>query len=232
MNELIILLSVVVYFGGVVLFYKMFGKLGLYGWTVLMTILANIEALILVNAFGLEMTLGNVAFASTFLVTDVLAEKYGRKAANTAVKMGILSSVMFVAMSLMITNIVPSANDFAYPSVSILFGFMPRLVLASLSVYFLVQFLDIKLYEKWRAFTTKHLFKGDIEKGLWIRNNGSTAISQLFNAFLFTFVAYYGVFPIAALWQVFGTMYMVYMATSLLDTPFAYICKKIKPLND
>ena len=92
MNELIILLSVVVYFGGVVLFYKMFGKLGLYGWTVLMTILANIEALILVNAFGLEMTLGNVAFASTFLVTDVLAEKYGRKAANTAVKMGILSS--------------------------------------------------------------------------------------------------------------------------------------------
>ncbi len=48
-------------------------------WTVLATIAANIEVLIMVTAFGMEMTLGNILFASTFLVTDILSELYGKK---------------------------------------------------------------------------------------------------------------------------------------------------------
>ena len=78
-NELLILLSLVVLYGSVLLWMKLFGKQGLYGWTVIATIAANIEVLILVDAFGMEQTLGNVLFASTFLVTDILSESYGKK---------------------------------------------------------------------------------------------------------------------------------------------------------
>ena len=46
--------------------YKFFGKTGLYCMSAIATILANIEALILINAFGMEQTLGNVLFAATF----------------------------------------------------------------------------------------------------------------------------------------------------------------------
>ena len=73
-NELLLLLSVVLLYGGVLLFYKLFGKTGLYCWTVIATIAANIEALIVINAFGMEQTLGNVMFASTFLVSEFLSE--------------------------------------------------------------------------------------------------------------------------------------------------------------
>ena len=75
-NELLIILSFVLVYGSVVLFYRFFGKTGLIAMNVLVTILANVEVLLLVNAFGIEMTLGNILFASTFLLTDVLSENH------------------------------------------------------------------------------------------------------------------------------------------------------------
>ena len=58
MNELILLVSVVVIYGSVLLAYRLFGKSGLFAFTVVATVLANIEVLILVDAFGMEQTLG------------------------------------------------------------------------------------------------------------------------------------------------------------------------------
>ena len=52
-NELLLILSLFFLFGAVLVFYRLFGKLGLYVWTVIATIAANIEVLILVDAFGL-----------------------------------------------------------------------------------------------------------------------------------------------------------------------------------
>lgn len=94
-NELLLMFSVVFIYGAALLGYALFGKAGLYCVSAVATILANIEALILVNAFSMEQTLGNVLFAVTFLITDILSECEGKKAANKAVLTGILSSVFF-----------------------------------------------------------------------------------------------------------------------------------------
>ena len=88
-NELLLIFSVVFIYGMAVLGYALFGKAGLYCISAVATILANIEALILVNAFSMEQTLGNVLFAVTFLITDILSECEGKKAANKAVLTGI-----------------------------------------------------------------------------------------------------------------------------------------------
>ena len=81
-NELLIILSFIIIYGSTILFYRLFGKGGLLAFNVLATLIANIEVLLLVRAFGVEMTLGNVLFASTFLVTDILSENHGKKIAN------------------------------------------------------------------------------------------------------------------------------------------------------
>jgi len=70
-----------------------------FGGNTIATIAANIEVLIIVNAFGMEMTLGNILFASTFLVTDILSELYGKKEAQKAVYLGIATSVIFICIS-------------------------------------------------------------------------------------------------------------------------------------
>ena len=68
MNELLLIGSILVIYGSLLIMFRIFGKQGLYCFTVLATIAANIEVLIVVRAFGMTMTLGNVLFASTFLV--------------------------------------------------------------------------------------------------------------------------------------------------------------------
>lgn len=99
MNELLLIGSLIVIFTLVLLFFRLFGKTGLYCWTVFATITANIEVLIVVNAFGMEQTLGNVLFASTFLVTDLLSEFYGKEASQKAVNIGIACSLAFLIIS-------------------------------------------------------------------------------------------------------------------------------------
>ena len=228
-NEIILLGSLVCIYSAVVLFYKFFGRTGLYMWTVIATITANIEALVLVDAFGMEQTLGNVLFASTFLVTDILSETEGKKYANKAVRMGIVVSIAFVLISQSWFLYEPNANDWAMPSIRSVFSNTPRLMLVSIAVYGIVQVFDVFAYHAIWKHTTK-LF-GDSKKGLWIRNNGSTLVSQLMNTVLFTFGAFAGVHSLPTLINICISSYVIYIVTSLLDTPAVYAARRLKDQN-
>ena len=70
-NEIVLVSSLLVTYSIVVLLLYLMQEQGLYLWTIIATIAANIEVLLVVRAFGMEMTLGNILFASTFLVTDI-----------------------------------------------------------------------------------------------------------------------------------------------------------------
>lgn len=82
MNELLFILTILLTFGGLLLVYKLFGKVGLFAWIAIAIILANIEVLKSVDMFGISATLGNVTFASIFLANEILNEKYGKKEAK------------------------------------------------------------------------------------------------------------------------------------------------------
>lgn len=224
-NEILILLSFIIIYGGVVAFYRFFGKGGLLAFNVLATLLANIEVLILIRAFGVEMTLGNVLFASTFLITDILSENHSRKDANKAVVISTLCSVVFIAISQMWLLYTPSENDWASGSIHTIFSSTPRIVCASLLVYLISQLTDVWLYHRWWDWCRKH-FK-DEKKGLWIRNNGSTMISQLLNTFLYTVFAFYGTYETHTLVSIFLSSYVIYFTICLLDTPVVYWCRQI-----
>ena len=229
-NELLLIVNLIAVYGGVLLFYKLLGKRGLICWIVLATIAANIEVLILVDAFALEQTLGNITFASTFLVTDILSEKYGKRIANRAVISGTLSSVAFVLISQIWLLYTPSANDFVFESVKLVFSNTPRIILASLFVYAISQFLDVWIYHKWWNLTTRKC--GDSTRFLWLRNNGSTLVSQLVNAILFNVFAFLGTYDINTLITIIISTYVIYIATSLLDTPVIYLARRVKPLDE
>ena len=228
-NEIILFCSLVCIYSAVVLFYKFFGRTGLYMWTVIATISANIEVLILVDAFGMEQTLGNVLFASTFLVTDILSETEGKKYANKAVRMGIVVSVAFILISQSWFLYEPNGNDWAMPAIRSVFSNTPRLMLVSIAVYGIVQVFDVFAYHTIWKHTTK-LF-GDAKKGLWIRNNGSTLVSQLMNTVLFTFGAFAGVHSLPTLINICISSYVIYIVTSLLDTPAVYVARCLKDQN-
>ena len=204
MNELLLIGSLIVTFSLVLVFFRLFGETGLYCWTVLATIAANIEVLIVVNAFGMEQTLGNILFASTFLVTDLLSEFYGKEASNKAVNIGIACSLTFIVISQSWLHYIPTESDFAMPHIQAIFSNTPRLMLTSFVVYAICR---------------------DSSRFLWLRNNGSTLISQLLNTLLFTFGAFAGTYPLPTLISIAWSSYIISIVTILADTPVVYLAR-------
>ena len=88
-------------------------------------------------------------------------------------------------------------------------------MLAGLVVYYLSQSLDVFLYDRIRQRTG--------EQQLWLRNNGSTLISQFFDTFAFAFLAFYGSFD--GWLQLAAVAYGVKVFVALCDTPFAYLSR-------
>lgn len=225
MNELLLVLSLLISFGSTVLFLKLFGKSGLFAWIGICAVFANVEVLILVHAFGMDQTLGNTLFASSFLATDILSELYGKKEANKGVLVGIITTILFILLSTMWINYVPAEGDWAMPFVKQLFANTPRVLIASLVAYAVSEAFDVWLYHKWWDFTEKRF--GNKDKCLWFRNNFSTLFSQLVNIVIFNFGAFLGIYSLSQLLSITLACYVIYIVTSLLDTPFIYLAKKI-----
>jgi len=225
-NEILLILSVVFIFGCTLPAYRFFGKAGLYCMTVATTIMANIEVLIMVEAFGVEQTLGNVLFAVTFVITDILSENEGKKAANKAVNLGIATSVFFLIISQSWLLYKPAASDWASPSMHTLFANTPRIIAASLIVYAVSQKLDVWLYHKWWELTERKT--GELSRFLWLRNNGSTLISQLINSVLYNVLAFAGMYSNKVIVTICLSTYAIYVVCALLDTPIVYLSRRIK----
>lgn len=226
MNELILFLSLLFEFSLILLSYKFFGKSGLYVMTVICAILANIEVVMLIKAFGIEQTLGNTLFAASFLITDILSENEGKKAADKAVHLGIFATVVFLIISSSWLFFTPAEADTAYGAFKTIFSQTPRVMLASLLVYAVSQKLDVWLYHAWWNFTTNKC--GDKKRFAWVRNNGSTLISQFINTCLFNFGAFLGTYEFKTVLSITLSSYIIFAVAALLDTPFLYLSRRIK----
>ncbi len=226
-NELVLLLSIVITYGSVLVFYRILGKSGLFVWSAIATIVANIEVSIMIDAFGANQTLGNVLFASTFLVTDILSENYDKKVANKAVKIGILANIVFILLSRLWFMYTPAENDYIMPSIQEVFANTPRFMIVGVLVFAICQVFDVWIYHVIWSKTTK-IF-GNKKAYLFIRNNGSTLISQFINAVLFSFCAFWGTFDLTTIINITISSYIIFIATSLLDTPFVYLARKFRP---
>lgn len=224
-NELLLAGSLVLVFGAVLLAFKFFGKTGLYCMSALCTVFANVEVTMLISAFGLEQTLGNVLFAATFLITDILSECGGKRDANRAVWIGLFVSAFFLLLSQSWLLYTPSASDTVAPAFVQIFSNTPRLMVSSYAVYAVCQFLDVWMYHRWWAFTTR--LCGDSTRFMWLRNNVSTLTSQLINTALFTVLAFWGVYDVGTIVSICLSSYVVFIVTSLADTPALYLARRI-----
>ncbi len=196
----------------------MFGRIGLYAWVPLAAVVANVQVVKLVEFFGIAATLGNIVYASSFLVTDILSENYGKNEAKRAVYVGLFSLVAMTMLMNLALVFTPASDDFAQDSLVTIFGFMPRIAGASLLAYFVSQHHDVWAYDFWR-----HRFPS--VRFLWLRNNASTMVSQFIDSSLFTFLAFWGVFPLGALVEIFWTTYLLKWIVGAADTPFLYIAR-------
>jgi uncharacterized integral membrane protein (TIGR00697 family) len=223
-NEILWLAMLLANFLLIILAYKLFGKWGLIMWIPISVIVANIQVIQTVELFGLVATLGNIVYASSFLVTDILSENYGKEEAKKAVWIGFFSLIATTLLMNLALVFTPLAGDefatTAHEATSTIFSLMPRIAVASLIAYFLSQRHDVWAFHFWKKrFPT--------EKQLWLRNNLSTMVSQLIDSIVFVLIAFYGVFETAVLLEIFITTYILKFVVAAADTPFIYWGKRI-----
>lgn len=201
------------------LFAFRMGKIWVIGMIAAYAILMNIFVTKGMYLFGLAATGGNVLYASIFLGTDLLAEHYGKKTATRAIRIGFLASIFFLIMSQFILWFEPADFDFAQGAFETIFTLTPRIVIGSLIAYLISQHLDVWLFHKIKKKTQG--------KHLWLRNNGSTWISQAVDSIIFTLIAFLGVFP--SIWQIILFTYIIKIIVAAIDTPFIYLSKQFLP---
>lgn len=228
-NELLWILLLTVNFLGILLAYRLFGKIGLYAWIAVSLILANIQVLKTVQLFGFVTAMGNIIYSMTFFATDILSENHGKKDARKAVWIGFFV-LIFTTIFMQITlKFIPDESDFINPALQDIFGFLPRIAFASLTAYLISQNHDVWAFHFWKKKT-----KG---KHLWIRNNASTIVSQLLDNIIFTWIAFVGLFGLfgweqvfewSIIFQIFWVSYVIKLIVAVVDTPFLYWAKKLK----
>ena len=225
-NEILWLAFLVLDLFAVLLVYRLFGKIGLYAFIVLAIITCNLQVMKLVDLFGLTATLGNVLYGSIFLCTDLLGEVHGKKAAQRGVWLGFSTIALFTLYMQIALWFTPAENDWAQGPLQGIFGFLPRIVMASLFAYLASQLHDVWLFSLLKKRTGGKL--------LWLRNNLSTLISQLIDSSVFVLLAFA---PLPFMggeslsWVVIGeiwlTTYAFKLVVALVDTPFIYWGRRI-----
>ena len=166
-NELLLVGTLVAYFGFMLLAYKLFGRAGLYGFTIFATVVGNIEVLLLVNAFGIDQTLGNVIFATTYSAAKILSEMEGEKGPDYAKKATWLS-VGTTGVFMLITQTWAWYAPADGGLLQQVFSNSPRIMLSSLVVYAICMLVQIAAY-KFIWTLQKHR-----ESGQWVRAGVST----------------------------------------------------------
>jgi uncharacterized integral membrane protein (TIGR00697 family) len=188
------------------------------------------------SAFGLHipvpLAVGVLPYPITFLCTDFIGELYGRRRASFVVWVGLMLNVWVVAF-LWLGGALPPATvlepgtglpalgayDYAFYRIRML---TMGAVMASMIAYLSAQLCDVFLFHFWKRLTHG--------RHLWLRNNGSTLVSQFVDTFaVITITHFYAhALPIdpegapwPQLWIFIGSAYVFKLIVALLDTvPF------------
>ena len=220
-QELLWLTTLFVDLGFTILLYRLIGKAGLQVAITTAIILANLQGPKLTVIFGLQTSLGVIFYSSIFFATDVLSENYGKKAANKAVRMGfVVSVIVLVMMSLALLYLPSDKPETAEFSASIhnafstILNFTPRFIFGSLLAYYISQHFDVWAFHKIKSVT------GD--RWLWLRNNLSTMSSQVVDTLIYSLVTWWGIVDLETALALGAAKYLFKVVIAMIDTVFLY----------
>ncbi|MEM7306383.1 MAG: queuosine precursor transporter [Planctomycetota bacterium] len=177
---------------------------------------------------ALTLTTGIITYPITFLLTDIVAEIWGRKRASFMVILGFGMSLLMLGLLFMARTLPPSpiwsnpsmgvetaeamqhAFDVTFSTPHILLG-------ASMTAYLVAQLFDVRLYHFWWGLTGG--------KHMWLRNNGSTAISQLVDTIIVNgiFLRWGLDMEWPVIWEIILTIYVCKLILAVIDTPLIYL---------
>ena len=182
-----------------------------------------------IGSWPIVVAVGALPYPITFLCTDLISELWGEKKAAQLVWVGLLLNG-WVVLILWLGGVLPGvkgAPDATFFEIQRLaFGS----VIASMAAYLTAQFVDVRMFHFWKKVSNG--------KALWLRNNGSTLVSQLVDTSAVVLISHYasGVLPVRPgepvapqLISFIASGYLFKSFAALADTlPFIWITGRLR----
>jgi queuosine precursor transporter len=179
--------------------------------------------LIETSLFGttITLTVGMIPFPVTFLLTDIINEFYGKRAARTVTWVG-FGMALFAFALIAIAVWVPIAGFTHEPgwegvkeeSFRNVFSGSQRILAASMVAYLTAQLIDVAVFHFLKRRTQNRF--------LWLRATGSTAVSQLVDTIVIQIIAWYGLLPASKIFSLAVSSYGVKLLIAIGLTPAVY----------
>jgi len=157
-------------------------------------------------------TSATLIFSVTFLLTDIVNEKFGRKETQKMIFIAFMTQIasalfIYLAISLKPAPFWPDQEIFKQ-----IIGFAPRIMLASWIAFLVSENIDAYIYSWFKNKTNG--------EHLWMRNVFSSLPSMVLDTIIFVTIAFYGVQPLGPL--IFGVIVIKWFV-GIINIPFMYL---------
>jgi uncharacterized integral membrane protein (TIGR00697 family) len=157
-----------------------------------------------------------IFFSVTFLLSDIINERFGRGEAQRAIVMGGLAQAAFIAFTYIALALDPAPFFNGQMALEVVLGAVPRIAAASLVTFFISEMLDAYLYSWFRKQTEG--------RHLWMRYAFSSLPAMLIDSVVFVVLAFAGVQPLLPL--IIGLTVIKYLV-GLVNAPLMYAARAV-----
>lgn len=177
-------------------------------------------ALPLVPGYTWELSIGAMSYPLTFLISDLIAEFYGKKAATFCVKLGIAANILVALLLMGFDKLDTTAwSPVSKSTFHTVFGHFDVAFIGSVIACYTAQFVDIILYLWIRKLTGG--------KNLWIRNTVSTSISLFIDTVIVIgFMSIFEIIPWPYMIPTLISSYSFKLFFTLCSSPVFYLAVK------
>ena len=217
MNELLFFLHLFIVMLFVLISLKL-GKEALIASIAMQAILANLFVIKQISWFGCDITCSDVFAIGSIFSLNLLREYFGLELAKKAIWVSFFAMIFFTLMSQIHLFYLPSIFDTTHTAFLQILTPTPRLLLASLITFLIVQQLDLRLF----GFLKKQL-----SIPFWMRNAVCVTITQLLDTVLFSFLGLFSL--VACLTDIILVSYFVKIVIITLLAPLTACVKWLIP---
>ncbi len=161
-----------------------------------------------------------ILFSVTFLLTDIVSEKFGRSSTLRMIGIAFFSQLAFLVFSYIALSATPAPFFTGQSAFETVFSAVPRIAAAGLITFLISESLDAYLFQWFRLKTHG--------RHLWMRNAFSSIPAMLVDSALFVVLAFYGTVSVVPL--IIGLTTIKWIV-AVIDIPFMYVARSIMGSN-